>query len=217
MPLVGKKCYKAYHGRNTRCDTCPTCRTIETGKAEYEVVPKTGSGGKVVGWIDLFSFPLIDETSGKLKGVIEHVRDVTEKRLAKETLREIEEIYRAVIETTDTGFASIDEFGKVLNANLNYARLTGHSSVDEIIGRNVVEWTAPCDLERNRIEIRKCFEKGSVRNLEVDYQRTDGTIIPVEINANVVQTKNGKIIVALCRDITERKAGENKVPVAAAL
>ncbi len=211
MPLTEKKCYEAYHGRKTRCDACPTCRTIETGKAEYEVVTKTGPGGKIVGWIDLYSFPLIDETTGKLKGVIEYVRDATETRLAGESLQESEEKYKAVIEATDTGFAAVDEQGTVLNANLNYARLAGRTCVDEIIGRNVTEWTAPYDLERNRIEVTKCFEKGSIRNLEIDYQHKDGTIIPVEINANAVQTKNGKIIVALCRNITERKAAENKM------
>ncbi|MGA2069982.1 MAG: PAS domain-containing protein [Sedimentisphaerales bacterium] len=78
MPLIGKKCYEAYHGRKIRCDACPTCRTLETGKADYELVPKTGPGGKVVGWIDLYSFPLIDDTTGKLKGVIEYVREITD-------------------------------------------------------------------------------------------------------------------------------------------
>jgi len=78
MPLIGKKCYEAYHGRKIRCDACPTCRTLETGKADYEVVPKTGPGGKIAGWIDLYSFPLIDEATGKLKGVIEYVREITD-------------------------------------------------------------------------------------------------------------------------------------------
>jgi len=78
MPLIGKKCYEVYHGRKTRCDACPTYRTLETGKAEYEPVPKTGPGGKVVGWVDLYSFPLIDATTGKLKGVIEYVRETTD-------------------------------------------------------------------------------------------------------------------------------------------
>jgi PAS domain S-box-containing protein len=83
MPLVGKKCYEAYHGRKTRCDDCPTCRTLETGKADYEVVPKTGPGGKIVGWIDLYSFPLIDEATGKPKGVIEYVREITDANAHK--------------------------------------------------------------------------------------------------------------------------------------
>jgi PAS domain S-box-containing protein len=78
MPLIGKKCYEVYHGRKTRCDACPTCRTLETGKADYELVPKTGPGGKVEGWVDLYSFPLVDVATGKLKGVIEYVREITD-------------------------------------------------------------------------------------------------------------------------------------------
>ncbi|MCX5711896.1 MAG: PAS domain S-box protein, partial [Candidatus Omnitrophica bacterium] len=31
MPLVGKKCYQAYHGIKVPCKTCPTCRTLESG------------------------------------------------------------------------------------------------------------------------------------------------------------------------------------------
>lgn len=83
MPLIGKKCYEAYHGRKIRCDICPTCRTLETGKADYDVVPKIGPGGKVVGWIDLYSFPLIDDTTGKLKGVIEYVREINDANVRR--------------------------------------------------------------------------------------------------------------------------------------
>lgn len=130
------------------------------------------------------------------------------QRKTEESLRESEERYRAVIEATDTGFVALDKQGRVLNANLNYAHMVGYSSVDKIIGRQVTEWTAPYDLERNRTEVGKCFEKGSVKNLEIDYKRTDGIIVPIEINANVVQTKNGKMILTICRDITERKRTE---------
>jgi PAS domain S-box-containing protein len=207
-PLIGKKCYEVYHGRTSPCVDCPTTLTIETGKAGYKLIAKYGPDGKIIRWFDLYSFPLIDEATGKLKGVIEYVRDATANKLAGESLHEMEEIYRTVIETTDTGFGAVDEHGVLLNANLNYARLIGYSSVNEIIGRNVTEWTAPYDLERARIEIANCFQKGFVRNLEIDHQRSDGTIVPVELNANVVQTKNGKMIVSLCRDITERKAAE---------
>jgi PAS domain S-box-containing protein len=214
-PLVGRKCYEVYHGRTSPCADCPTILTIENGKAGYKLIAKYGLDGKIIRWFDLYSFPLIDAATGKLKGVIEYVRDVTANKLTGESLHEIEEQYKAVIEITDTGFVAVDDNGLVLNANLNYAHLVGHSSINEIIGQNITEWTAPYDLKRNEMEIGKCFEKGSIRNLEIDYQRTDGTIVPVEINANAIQTKNGKMIVILCRDITERKAAENTVPATA--
>jgi PAS domain S-box-containing protein len=83
MPLVGKKCYEAYQGRTTPCTNCPTCRTLKTSKADYQAVPQTGPNGKIVGWIDLYSFPLIDATTGKLKGVIEYAREITDANVRK--------------------------------------------------------------------------------------------------------------------------------------
>jgi PAS domain-containing protein len=52
------------------------------------------------------------------------------------------------------------------------------------------------------------FKNGSIKNLEIYYQHADGKITPVEINADVVQTKEGKVVVTLCRDITESKQAE---------
>jgi two-component system, cell cycle sensor histidine kinase and response regulator CckA len=88
MPLVGKKCFLAYHGREEACETCPTRRTLKTKQAAYEVVPKTGVGGKVVGWLDLYSFPLFDSSTGRLNGVIEYVRDITDRKRAEDHLRQ---------------------------------------------------------------------------------------------------------------------------------
>ena len=142
-------------------------------------------------------------------GSILLVEDITERELVEDALRESEERYRAVIEATDTGYVVVDGLGRVLSANMNYAHLSGHASVDEILGREVTDWTAPYDLERNRNEVIKCFNNGFIKNLEIDYRHADGKIIPIEINANVVQTKEGKVVVTLCRDITERKRAED--------
>ncbi len=86
VPLRGKKCFLAYHGRNKPCETCPTRRTLESGEAAYEIVPKTGPGGKEVGWLDLYSFPLFDNATGQMKGVIEYVRDITDRKKAEDEL-----------------------------------------------------------------------------------------------------------------------------------
>jgi len=87
LPLVGKKCYEAYHLQDRACDICPTRKTIETSGAAYEIVPKVGAGGEKAGWLDLYSFPLIDENSGQMKGIIEYVRDITERKKAEDRLQ----------------------------------------------------------------------------------------------------------------------------------
>ena len=122
-----------------------------------------------------------------------------------ENLAASEAKYRNLIETTGTGYLILDEEGRVVDANVEYVRLTGHRSLGEIMGRGVVEWTASHDAERNAHEVQKCLQKKTVRQLEVDYFGPDGKVTPIEINASVIATRQGKRIVSLCRDITERK------------
>jgi diguanylate cyclase (GGDEF)-like protein len=89
MPLVGKKCYEAYHCRSEQCEVCPSRDTLRTGKAAYEVVPLTGSGGERIGYLDLYSFPLIDGATGKMTGVIEYVRDITKRKRVEDDLQRL--------------------------------------------------------------------------------------------------------------------------------
>jgi PAS domain S-box-containing protein len=131
-------------------------------------------------------------------------RDVTERKRIDDALRESERKYRALVETTDTGYVILDMEGSVVDANPEYLRLTGHEALNEILGRRVVEWTAQHDIARNSEEIRKCLERGFVRNLEIDYADKEGKFTPIEINATVLHTAEGRRIVALCRDIGER-------------
>ena len=103
MPVVGKKCYQAYHGREESCEVCPSQQTIQTGKAAYEAVPKTGANQIIVGWLDLYSFPLFDSKTGKMKGVIEYVRDISDRKKVEEALRESQERYQLAITASRSG------------------------------------------------------------------------------------------------------------------
>jgi PAS domain S-box-containing protein len=122
------------------------------------------------------------------KGVSVIFEDVTQHKRAEEALRNSEMQYRSLVETTGTGYVIIDKDGRVTIANQEYVRLTGRSTLAEIVGRPVTAWTAPYDLERNAREIEKCFREGQVRDLEIDYQKPDGTIQPIDINASIIQS-----------------------------
>ena len=139
------------------------------------------------------------------------VEDITERMRAEEAVRESEFKYRALVETTDTGYLIVDAQGRVTDANQQYVKLTGHEQLAEILGRNVTEWTAPHDLERNADEIMKCVERGFVRNLEIDYVDRQGMITPIEINATIIRSGDATQILSLCQDITGRKAVEKEL------
>lgn len=152
-------------------------------------------------------FPILD-SQGEIELVGGISIDISDFKRAEEALRESENKYRALIETTETGYLILDPQGRVLDANREYVRLSGHEALDQILGRNVIEWTAPYDLERNAAEVKKCAIQGFARNLQVDYVSRRGQITPVEINATIVGSGDSAKIVSLCHDITKRKQEE---------
>lgn len=145
---------------------------------------------------------------GKLKGVLFIAEDISERRNADQALRDSEQKYRVLVETTNTGFVILDAAGRVMDANNEYVRLSGHSTQADILGRSVVEWTAAYDRERNAAEVKKCVKQGFARNLEIDYVHRDGTFVPVEICATVMGAGKDLRIFSLCRDISEKKHWE---------
>ncbi len=125
-----------------------------------------------------------------------------EREQARDSIREADEKYRVLIEMTNTGYVILDDGGKVADANDEYLRLTGHTAMGDILGRSVLEWTSPAYLEKNTEAVESCKRDGSVKNLEIDYAHPDGGMVPVEINAAMIDTREGRRILSICRDIT---------------
>lgn len=138
-------------------------------------------------------------------------RDITERRKAEERLRASEEKYRALVETTDLGYLILDKDGKVLDANAEYVRQTGHSRLDEILGRPVTDWTADFNKRANAEAVALCTRQGYIRDLTVYYADKSGKTTPIEVNATVVGEGDSRRILSLCRDITERVKAQEEL------
>jgi PAS domain S-box-containing protein len=136
------------------------------------------------------------------------VKRAIEQQRVGEALMSSEERYRSLIETTGTGFVIFDRDHRVITANNEYIRLTGHSDFSEIQGVPVTDWIASCDRGRYEQEISNCIRMGQIQGLEVDYITPYGSVQPIEMNASVIQNGPGIMIQSLCRDITSRKQVE---------
>ncbi|MGC2433170.1 MAG: PAS domain S-box protein, partial [Desulfobaccales bacterium] len=180
-------------------------RTNRNFMQEYQIRRKDGT----LRWIQGRSQIFCDE-AGKVDYVSGILFDITEQRRTEEALRESEEKYRGLIETTSTGYVIVDTEGKVLDANPEYVRLTGHKELKEIMGRSVIEWTAQQDRGKNADAQEQCQKTGVVKHLELTYAGGDGHSIPVEINATAIRTSEGVKRIALVRDISERQRVEDE-------
>ena len=81
-----------------------------------------------------FSISVFSPKKGKFATVFDNI---TERKKADETLKENEEKFRALVETTNTGYLILDSKGLVVDANDEYIRLTGHKDLKDIMGKSV--------------------------------------------------------------------------------
>jgi PAS domain S-box-containing protein len=88
LPLVGKKCYAAHHGRREPCQPCPAQRTMLTGEPHSDTIPLKAVDGQSQGWLGVHAFPWLSKTTGEMKGVIKYIRDITYRVQAQKTIEE---------------------------------------------------------------------------------------------------------------------------------
>ncbi|TVR60142.1 MAG: PAS domain S-box protein [Spirochaetaceae bacterium] len=99
-PLEGKKCHHVYHNSDRICDPCPTVRCMRSGRTESVVVP--GVPGTDVEWLELFSYPMVDEQTGAVTGIVEFVRDVTHRRRAERQMQMNEQVLTTLVREKST-------------------------------------------------------------------------------------------------------------------
>ncbi len=187
--VVGKKCWEVFPSPFCHTDECRLKRILE-GKqmlqAEIERPKKDRSTTPCV----VTAFPLRDKT-GKLIGVMESFRDITEKKQLQAKLEETEERYRALIELgTEAGESVVmlqDIDGKEAiqtYVSAQWPRITGFNR-EELLGMPFIDLLDPCDRETSLLRHRKKISGESVPGLyEYMVIRKDGSKLPIEITVN---------------------------------
>jgi len=85
-PLIGEKCYESFHHRDQPCDGCPVLECLRSGKPQQRIVH--GIFGSPEKCHEGFCFPIKDSESGKITGVVEIIRDITQtKQLERQLAR----------------------------------------------------------------------------------------------------------------------------------
>jgi PAS domain S-box-containing protein len=130
-----------------------------------------------------------------------------QRRRTEEALRESEEQYRRLIETSPDGILLTDLNATILTVNREAVELFGCDSAEELLGRNALELVAPDEHQRAVEALQSFLETRAIRSNEYKLLRKDASLYLAEVNASlVVDTHdNPRAIVIVVRDITNRR------------
>ncbi len=140
------------------------------------------------------------------------IEDRQNARQAKLELRESERRFRTLFDNApDAMFLANLESGKILDANAAAARLLQRKR-EAIVGMHQSDLHPPenrkFSVDTFHQHVAAGTERGHTDPVENQVQRADGSTVPVEVLANVVEIGGKPVIQGTFRDITERKRTE---------
>ena len=140
------------------------------------------------------------------------LRDVTDDRLATDTVRTSEAQLRAVFNQAAIAIALLDLDGFFVEVNPAVERLLGYDGVG-LIGRRWNAFSPPEDQEQTArmIAALQSRERGNV-SIEQRFVRADGRVLWTMLTLSRVDNPSGSAgLIAMLQDITERRALETQL------
>jgi len=128
-------------------------------------------------------------------------------------IEESEKRYRHLFESAADAIFMISvekqSAGNILQANQAAARMHGYT-VDELLTMNIGELDSPDAALGVPVRMERILS-GEWLRTELTHRRKDGTQFPVEVSAGLVSVGGQQYILALARDIQERKQAEESL------
>ncbi len=155
-----------------------------------------------------FSISVFRPEAGCFAAIFENV---TERKLAEQSLRESQARYQALIDTSVIAIFVI-RADRVVLVNPACVRLFGAQDVEELLGRSPYELFHPDCHEQIRERIRRLRDEGEAVPLaEERIVRLDGRVVDVEVSAAPFLDQGEQAIHVVLRDVSERKAIEARL------
>ena len=150
-------------------------------------------------------------SDGRLQGI---VRDITERKTAELAVRASEQQLQSYLDHAGDGIYVMEsESGRILNANDHAVQMLGYSR-DELLKLRAA------DIETAHLPTAiHAFHQQTIQGVvagEGIHRRKDGSTFPVEIRLTSLAPAQPHLVLALVRDITERKRAEEELRVVSA-
>jgi PAS domain S-box-containing protein len=201
--------YGALHadGSPYGAEEYPIARSLISGdvvKSE-EMRYRRGDGSETILSVD--SAPINDSKGRRVLAVATFI-DIAERKRAEEAIRESEERFaKAFLASPDGLIISRIADGLILEANDNFAALTGYTR-DEIIGKSTVELGLYVNPEDRHLMLDMLKEQNYVRDFEFEMKRRSGEKRLISFSAEPLDLHGEHCWLTIVRDITEPKQAE---------
>ncbi|MDJ0666881.1 MAG: transporter substrate-binding domain-containing protein [Desulfobacterales bacterium] len=180
-------------------------QTIHAGKVWTGELRTRRKNGELF-WERAAIAPIFDET-GAITHFVALEEDITERK-------EQEERFRALLEAAPDAMVIINQDGAIVLVNSQTERLFGYPRA-ELLGAPIEILVPEAKRAGHPALVRRYLNQPAVRvigeALDLTAQSKDGTVIPVDISLSPIDTREGTLVVASVRDVTERKKAEEAI------
>jgi PAS domain S-box-containing protein len=203
-PISGGRCFELL-GQHAPCDTCLVDEIIQTSEPKQMIKYLDDKGV----WMDIRAYPILD-MDGRVARIVEHWRDITERKKSEATLKESEEKYRLLVENANAAiFIYQDDVIKFSNRkSWEMARVIGTARLRESIFNCIYFEDRPADpkIFLDRLN-------GMVKKPQTLVLRIIGVlenIIWIEVNTVNITWEGRPATLNFVRDISTTKQMERK-------
>jgi histidine kinase len=210
QPEPGDCCYRAYKGREKKCNPCPVETTFAMGSPTYSEESALNKEGQLQAWL-VHTSPIRD-TDGQVVAAMEMSIDITQRRRLEQELAKSELKYHAIFNNIPNPVFVLDENTlDILDVNDSMEAVYGWTR-DEIVGRSVLT------LFQNPEETDYASELHGRASLDrIRHQRMDGRTIFVNMRVSPSEYGGRRVLLLTSSDITKRLEVEQQLNQASKL
>ncbi len=156
-------------------------------------------------YMEVTYYPFFD-TNGIITGTVVTSRDITDRKKSEDALRKSEAKYSYLYNSLNDAAFIIGPDGRFLDTNEVAQKRLGYS-YDEFLHMSPEQINDPEFVSGHKERLSTVRETGSLF-FETVHITKDGCAIPTEISASFINLDGESCVLALARDITERKEAE---------
>jgi PAS domain S-box-containing protein len=147
----------------------------------------------------------VRDASNTVSGYIGAITDITERRRTEQVIRERDELLTAIFDASRDGII-VEQNAHIAYVNRAFIKLLGYSDDRELLGQPVTVFEAPeqkeqlAEYSKQRLQGRPAPGVYPFRGV-----RKDGSSVELEASVSVAPIAGRPSIMALFRDLTERR------------